>query len=643
MTEVARMWLAGDVDGLCRAALHGDDAVAARAAATLGHLDDERAADTLLEAVRRHDERCRVENYDDDQLWSLREAVHALGLLRERRAVPLLCRLLDGETALTGPPLVWVERTALRALVDIGAPEAADLLLAKLAEDPDAELLHLLGRLNEPRSVVPLLAMLWSLLRGYGTDAVRALGKFRDPRAAPALLHLADSTTLSPGLRRAALTALIALPGAPWDTERRRGRVEQSQLRNLLRDPDRELADLAAELLTRTGYGRSGLRNAVHNTARGFAADSETACVAACAAISRHPADFADDELLGPELISLLGSARPPPVRRAVAAALGALGGPDAVAALLLGLDDARIADAVAEVVGRLAEPPAEPLTALLVAGNAAAATALGIAGCTGATPRLLSALAPERPLALRAAAVDALGRLAHRSAADPLSTLVADVAEPGGLRARAVRALGSIGDPGTGPALLRASHSTAEAVRLRAAEALGRFPDPKVITRLGTMAGEEDTDIARAAITSLGQTGKPAVPTLSALVEHAPDWPLPTQRALVTALTAGPGPQQVDALGRLSARPFTAEIRAAAARSLRDRAEPDCQAALLRFVDDPRTEYWHGIALRGLAGIGSAAAVDRVVTDFEQRRSFHHRPQGDDTLEALAVLAARR
>jgi HEAT repeat protein len=642
MTDVARMYLAGDVDGLCRAVRHDDDMVAARATALLGHLDDERAVDTLLDAVRRHDERCRVESYDDARLWPLREAVCALGRLRVERAVPMLCRLLDGGTALTGPPLLWLERATLRALVDIGAPEAADLLLARLAEYPDAELLHLLGELEEPRSVVPLLALLWSLLSIHGTDAVRVLAKFRDARTAPALLYLADTATSSPGLRRAALTALTALPGAPWDTERDRGKVELSELSNLLRDPDREIAHLAAELLTRTGYGRHSLFNAVYYTARGYSAGSGTACVAACARITRNPDAFAGDELLIPELISLLGAARPRPVRRAAAAALGALGGPDAVTALLRGLGDARIAEAVAEVVGRLPEPPAEPLMALLAGGHAAAATALGIAGHTGAAPRLLAALDPAGPPALRAAAVDALGRLAHRPAADPLSALVADEAEPGSLRARAVRALGSIGDPGTVPVLLDASRSAAESVRLRAAEALGRFPVPEVVARLAAMTGEEGADIARAAIESLGQAGKLAVPTLSALVELACDWPLPAQRALVTALTAEPRPEQVEAIARLSARPFDPEIRAVAARSLSDRAGPDCEAPLLRFLDDPRTEYWHDLALRGLAGIGGAAAVDRVVAHFEQRRAFHRRPRGDATLAALAVLAAR-
>jgi HEAT repeat protein len=641
MTSVARLRLAGDVDGLCQA-VHGDDAVtAAQAAALLGDLGGPRAVDTLLDFVRRHDERCRVESYDEDRLWPLREVVSALGRLRVHRAVPLLCRLLDGGTALSGPPLLWLERTTLRALVDIGAPEAAEALMARLAEHPDSELLQLLGELREPGTVVPLLALLWSLLDLNGEDAVRALGELRDPRTAPALLYLADSTKSSTRLRRAALAALTTLPGAPWDG-RHHGQVEQSQLWRLVRGPDRELAHLAAELLTRTGYGRHTLNNVVYYTARRYSAGSDTGCVAACAAISRNPAAFVDQELLMPELVTLLGAARPRTVRRAVAEALGALGGQAAVEALLNALDDARVADTAGEVLGRLPEPPVQPLTTRLRQGNPAAALALGVAGSTDAAPPLLAALDPACPLALRAAAAEALGRLEHRPAAEPLSALAADEAEPSGLRARAVRALGLIGDPGTIPVLLDASRSAAESVRLRAAQALGHFPRPEVVTDLGALARDENPDIGRAAVKSLGQVGKPGVPTLSALVEHAPQWPVPAQRELVTALAATPGPEPVDALVRLSERPFRAEIRAAAAKCMSDRHDPACEAPLLRFIDDQQTQYWHEIALRGLAGIGSAAAVDRVVAYFEDRRYFHHRPHRDETLAALSLAAER-
>lgn len=640
MTDVARMRLAGDVDGLCRAVRRGDDVTAARAAALLGDMGDQRAADTLLDAVRRHDERCRAESLDDDRLWPLREAVCALGRLRVRRAVAPLCRLLDGATLLTGPPAYWVERTVLRALVDVGAPEAADLLLARLAERPDDELLHLLGELAEPSAVVPLLALLWRLAPTNGENAVRALGEFRDARAAPALLYLANVTQSSVGLRRAALTALAKLPDAPWETSARNpGEVERTQLSALLRDPDREIAHLAAELLTRTAHGRHGLYNAVHSAARRYVNCSETACVAACAVVSRQPEVFADEQLLIPELVFLLAAARPRPVRRAAAAALGALGGPEAVEALLTALADARIADTVAGVIGRLREPPLRRLLSLFAQGNPAAATALGVAGHAGAAPRLLAVLTPAVPLALRAAAADALGRLGHRPAVEALSALVADEAEPGRLQAVAVRALGLIGDPGSVPVLLAASRSGTESVRLRAVEALGRYGEPEAVTRLGAMAGEAEPDIAQAAVQALGEVGKPALPTLSALVARAPGWPLPMQRALITALAAVPGPDPVDALGRLSAPPFTPEIRATAAKSLSDRHAPECAAPLLRFMADERTQIWHDVALPGLAATASPAAVDRVIAYFEARRSF--RPRHDETLAALSTIAA--
>lgn len=635
MTDVAALRLAGDVDGLCDAVRHGDDTTLAKAAALLGDLGDHRAVEPLLDVVRRYDERCRTEDCDDAQLWPLREAVHALGQLRDSRAVPALCRLLDGGTALTGPPAYSVERTTLRALVDIRAPEAADLLLARLAERPDDHVLGLLGELAEPRTVIPLLALLWRLAPRHGEDAVRALGKIGDQGATSALLYLACGTQSSLELRRAALTALTRLPGAPWDTRREWERVEQSELRDLLRDPDRELANLAAELLTRTGYGRTTLDNAVHNAARRYLTSSETACVAACAAIGRHPDLFADRQLLEPELISLLDASRPRTVRRAAATALGALGGRRAVKALLNVLDDTR----VAEVVGSLPDPPTRQLNSLLARGNPAAAEALGIAGHTAAAPRLMAATAQKNPRALRAAAVDALGRLGYRPSAASLSALASDEAEPSGLRARAVRALGLIGDPDTVPVLLRASRSVAESVRLRATEALGSFSGPEVAARLGSLAEEGDAGIAGAAVTSLGRSG--AGDTLAALVERAVEWPIAMQRVLVAAIIAAQGP--VTAFARLSTNAFPLDVRKAAARSLGDLGAPECVPPLIRFLDDGRIDMYHGVALRGLATIGGAAAVDRVVVYFNERRYFQHFLPRDETLEALAIVAASR
>jgi HEAT repeat protein len=80
---------------------------------------------------------------------------------------------------------------------------------------------------------------------------------------------------------------------------------------------------------------------------------------------------------------------------------------------------------------------------------------------------------------------------------------------------------------------------------------------------------------------------------------------------------------------------------RATAATCLSERHEPACEAPLLRYLDDPRTEVWQAAALRGLALIGSAAAVDRVVGCFEGRRHFGHWPHRDEVLEALAIIAA--
>ncbi|WP_051831209.1 HEAT repeat domain-containing protein [Streptomyces violens] len=653
-TGVAQLRLAGDAEGLARIAQHGDDLAAAQATALLADIGGQYARDVLLRCVQRHDARLRAEEYDDKRLEPLLEAVRGLGRLGEQRAVPLLCRLLDDGTKELGYLAYRLEVAVLQALVGLGAPEGTELLLEQLAGTPESTHVRLMREVKDPEAVVPLLAVLWNVLPGYAVEAVEALGSFRDARAAPALLYLADPKTPSPRLRKAALRALTELPDTHWDTPRRY-RDGSHKLWSLLQDSDGETALLAASLLARTEDGRQTLTAVLryphggHGRSVRASYPSETACIAVCNVVRDNPGLFRE---AGPtqELTRLLAGTAPRTVRRAAATALGALGGRAAVDFLVSGLADERIADAVAEAIARLPEPPTQRLLALLAEGSdsdpaerRSAAVALGIMRCADAAPLLLAALDPAGRSSLRAAAVDALGSLQHRPAAQPLEALVRDEAEPRSLQARAVRALGLIAAPDSLPVLLAATHSPSEAVRMRAAEALGHFPVAEAVTRLGAMAGEESTgstDIARAAIESLGRVGNPAIATLSALVGRAGEWPMPMQRALVTALAGCPGSEAVTALGRLADRPFAEDIRYIAARALGDRRDPKCVAPLIRYLDTIQY-YGKGIALRGLARIATEEAVARVVAHYEDQLPGAHSDYRDAARAALAVIAA--
>ncbi|MFI8992674.1 HEAT repeat domain-containing protein [Streptomyces sp. NPDC053542] len=657
-TGVARLRLAGDAEGLARVAQHGDDLSAAQATALLADLGGQYARDVLLRCVERHHARLRVEAYDDHRLAPLLEAVRGLGRLGEQRSVPLLCRLLDDGRQKLGYLTYRLEVAVLQALVDLGAPEGTELLLERLAREPESTHVRLMSEVKDPDAVVPLLAVLWNVLPGYAVEAVQALGSFRDARTAPALLYLADSTTPSPRLRRAALRALTELPGAPWATPLRFRNVSH-KLRTLLHDDDRETASLAAGLLARTEDGRQTLAAILryphgrHGRSVRQSYSSETACIAACGVVRDNPTVFREAGLAR-ELTRLLAGTAPRTVRRAAAAALGALGGEAAVNVLVSGLADDRIADAVAEAIARLPEPPTQRLLALLAgaegdggtAERRGAAVALGLMTCTDAAPQLVAALDPAGRASLRAAAVDALGTLRYGPAAGPLGALALDDAEPRSLQARTVRALGLIAAPDSLPVLLAATHSPSEAVRLRAAEALGHFPADEAVARLGTMATTEvstgGTDIARAAIQSLGRIGPPAITTLSTLVGRASEWPLPVQRALATALAECPGSEAIAALARLADRPFPEDIRCLAAEALSERRDPECVAPLIRYLDTVQY-YGKGIALRGLARIATEEAVERVIAHFEDQLPGAHADYRDAARAALAVIAANR
>jgi HEAT repeat protein len=84
------------------------------------------------------------------------------------------------------------------------------------------------------------------------------------------------------------------------------------------------------------------------------------------------------------------------------------------------------------------------------------------------------------------------------------------------------VRALGLIGAPESVVALMSATRSPSQALRLRAAEALGSFSTTEVVARLEEMAGEDDSEITRAAVRSLCRIGSGDGLVLSALVGRA-------------------------------------------------------------------------------------------------------------------------
>ncbi|MGW1957651.1 HEAT repeat domain-containing protein [Streptomyces sp. NPDC001920] len=684
-TGVARLWMAGDLDGLCRALEGPDELTAARAAEVLGEATFGAESGA---ALIRYLERCEplvadpdFGLYNHDRSWPLIEAVRALGRRQEQRAVPVLCRLLDGEVS---ENLRYrLETAAFEALVAIGAwAEASERLLVRFDQRPESDVVRLLTEAPHPKALEPVLARLWRLLPYELDAAVGLLAAFRDPRTAPALLHIVTMGETPHPIRRTALQALLELPEPEqWlHVSRIEPLVER------LRSADHETARLAGRLLARSEQGRARMRGLLQDPQGSWPREHrenfphtypreaypyEAACVAICDVMTEQPRLFTSSyfgdlrfvrEAEG--LLPLLDPAWPAALRRAAVRALGAFGVIDLRAGQMVGaallkraLPDRRTVEAAAATLARLPEPPVTELLQLLgesddgpgggrgytgtAVSRRGAAIALGLLRHEGAAPGLLAALATDEPPTLRRAAADALGLLGHRRAVPALVALAGDTEEAPALRARAVTALGRIGAHEALPTLLDTARSDSESLRLRTAASLGSFPTQEAITALTDLTADPEPETVRAAVASLARIGPPAAASLCALPGLARQnrWPSATLCALVPALAACPGPESTTALARLAHGPHPQPVRATAERALAERPVAEALPHLLKLLSDPMMRHPHGPALLALARSGAPEAEAIVVEHFEHQRSFVAGPYRDEAREALRVL----
>ncbi|MEV6008652.1 HEAT repeat domain-containing protein [Streptomyces sp. NPDC051976] len=686
-TGIARMWMAGDFARLCRALEGPNDLTAARAAEVLGEAAFGPEGGS---ALIRHVERCEplvaepdFGSYNHDRSWPLIEAVRALGRRREQRAVPALCRLLDQE--ISESLRYRLETAAFEALVAIGAwAEASERLLVRFDQRLEPDVVRLLTEAPHPEALEPVLARVWRLVPYELDAAVGLLAAFRDPRTAPALLHLATAAETPPRVRRAALRALLELPEPQrWlDLSRNEPLVER------LRDPDHETARLAGRLLALSEQGRARMRGLLkdpqgtwprehpQNFPDSYPREAypyEAACVVICEVVAEQPRLFVSPyfgelrfakEAEG--LLPLLDPAQSAALRRAAVRALGAFGEADSRAGKVVGaalldraLPDRRTVEPAAAALARLPEPPVRELLRLLgesedednpgggpgeegtPVSRQGAAIALGSLRHESAAPGLLAALAADGPPALRRAAADALGLLGHRPAVPALVALAEDEEEAPALRARALTALGRIGAHEALPTLLGAARSNSESLRLRTAASLGTFPTEEAIAALTDLASDTEPETVRAAVDSLARIGPPAAATLCTLPDLArrDHWPSATLRALVAALAACPGPESATALARLADRPYPQSVQTMAERALAQRPAPEALPHLLRLLADPMMRHPHGPALLALARSGAPEAEAIVVEHFEHQRSFVADAFRDEAREALRVL----
>lgn len=204
---------------------------------------------------------------------------------------------------------------------------------------------------------------------------------------------------------------------------------------------------------------------------------------------------------------------RHPEVRRVAARAVGRIGSPGSVAALLDTLVDPRPV------------PPRVVAQALLDTGAAAG-------------PDLVDAVGDPRP-EVAATAVEVLGHLRHI----PAGAVLVDALHGGDdeVRVRAARALGRIGTPASiGPLLDAAQPGRPLALRVVALGSLRRLGDPAVAARLAELLADADPRVAAAAGRTLAELGPPGVRTLASVAARPGDAGRQALAALASAEMAG-------------------------------------------------------------------------------------------------------
>ena len=330
------------------------------------------------------------------------------------------------------PTLDATKCVPFKALLDAGPEALAPVIAALKSEDQPVrnKASRVAGRAElgaaETRAA-QVLAALETIPDPIRGEAIGALGRIAHASAVPKLeAVLADATT-DPRNRIYAATAL-----GSFDTKLARNPLEAA-----LWDPTPRVQLAAAQNLDRLKDPASvpALTNrALKELTAGFVRE-------ACAvALGRTK----DPRALAP-LVILLGNSRTP-VRLAAARALGALGDTAAVPALLTKLRDDAIVSAVADALGALGDKRAGTGLASVASNRELdfdtrkrALWSLGGLGGADVVGTVTELITTDK-LELSRAAVEALGRMGHKTAVPSLvATLVAEDAP---LRKTAVWAL---------------------------------------------------------------------------------------------------------------------------------------------------------------------------------------------------------
>ncbi|MFN9373879.1 MAG: HEAT repeat domain-containing protein [Planctomycetaceae bacterium] len=425
----------------------------------------------------------------DDSWVIVREAAaKALGSLHDREAVPDLLRVLSTDDSpavresaawalcqlkdpASIPTLLQFMKVCPKLSLSIAdgifrmGREGVPALVSSLeAGDPGVQVIamDLLGRLQDPRSVRPLLKRLSHPEERVRAASAQSLGNLQD-RAVELPLKQALDRETAPAVIAALLRALCLLVSDG----------ESIRFHRFLGHPSATCREAACELLARLRDSRS------HGMLIQRLADSDAGV--------RREAALALEQLAPPEALSALLPLLADPseeVRAAGCRALGALQDSCAMAPLCLALsdNDPAVRIAAANALGRLGDSRGlEPLCEAALSEQhpdtqIACVRALGQLADPQCLPGLKRLL--RQPTPVKTQVVVAIGQLATAEAVEVLSSLLEDPLAI--IRYHAALGLGNIGDPRAIPALERQISHPDPLVLRGVVRALGQFGTPQ-------------------------------------------------------------------------------------------------------------------------------------------------------------------